>query len=80
MTLVDDKPLCSITACPEPAVDSDQDEVGPWLVTIFYCSEHARERDEGTPLGPVGVDSSRVRVEALGTSEPQAGGRSPGIA
>jgi hypothetical protein len=81
MTLTDDAPLCSISACPEPAVDSDQGEVGSWLVTIFYCTEHGRERDEGTPLGPVGIDSRRVRVEPLGVSEPQPGSnRFPGIA
>jgi hypothetical protein len=76
MTIADDR-ICSIGACREPAVDSDQDEVGPWLVTIFYCAEHARERDEGTPLGAAGVDTSRVLVEPVSGSEPQSGGRMP---
>lgn len=71
---------CSVRACPQPAIASEQGEVGHWLVTVYYCDEHARELAEGTPLGPVGIDSARVEIAPIGESEPRTGGLFPGIA
>ena len=70
---------CSVRACESPAVESEQGEVGRWLVTVYYCGEHARELAEGTPLGPVGIDSARVDIAPIGASEPRTGGRFPGV-
>ena len=71
--------LCSLNRCASKAVDHDIGDVGPWVVTVFYCREHARQLREGTPLGPVGIDSSRVLVEPTGTTEPVRPSRFPGI-
>ena len=72
--------LCSLNNCPNKAVDHDAGDVGPWVVTLFYCDEHARHLREGTPLGPLGLDSSRLRVEATETSEPVRPSTFPGPA
>ncbi len=72
---------CSINGCPSAAVHTEFGEVGGWFVTIFYCDEHARQMREGTPLGPVGIDSSKLRVEPLGSDTQQSPeNRFPGIA
>jgi hypothetical protein len=72
---------CSMNQCPNPAVSEDQGRVGGWDVTIFYCHEHAREMREGTPVGPLGIDASKVRIDPVGAGEPATRpGRFPGIA
>jgi hypothetical protein len=72
---------CSISRCPSPAVHSESGTVGHWAVTIFYCDEHARQLEAGTPLGPIGVDQERVRIESSGVNEmPGTGNRFPGLA
>jgi hypothetical protein len=72
---------CSISRCLSPAVHSEHGRVGHWYVTIFYCDEHARELQQGTPLGPIGVDTERLRVEPVGDKDtPQVTNRFPGIA
>jgi hypothetical protein len=71
---------CSVNFCPAPAVHTEYGEVGHWFVTIFYCDEHANTLKEGTPLGPVGIDVSKLRVEPLGTDVPPSPqSRTPGI-
>ncbi len=71
---------CSISRCMSPAVHSEYGQVGHWFVTIFYCDEHARELNEGDPLGPIGIDSSRVRIESYDDQEiPNGSSRFPGI-
>lgn len=71
---------CSVNNCPEPAVTSDSGEIGQWVIVIPYCAEHARELEEGTPLGSVGLDASRLEVRPREGTEPQpGGGRIPGI-
>ena len=72
---------CSISRCMSPAVHSEYGQVGHWFVTIFYCHEHARELEARTPLGPIGIDRARVRIESLdGNDAPLAPDRFPGPA
>lgn len=72
---------CSISRCTSPAVHSEYGQVGHWFVTFFYCHEHSRELQEGTPLGPIGVDPEHIRIESMdGNETPQVTNRFPGIA
>ncbi len=64
---------CSINACPRPATFEEVGESAHWRFVVRYCNEHSREIEKGTPLGPVGIDTTRVEVVALGTEEPVAG-------
>ena len=66
--------LCCISNCPLPGTDMERSESEHWTVIIHYCHEHARELHQGTPLGPVGVDPSRLEVEPKGTKVPEIGG------
>ena len=66
--------ICSINYCPLPAEETERAESKHWTVTIYYCHEHAREFHQGTPLGPVGIDSCRVDVETKGTKIPDTSG------
>lgn len=71
---------CSVNLCLSPAVTTEHARVGHWYVTIFYCDEHARELEQGTPLGPVGLDQRKIRIEPLGAVVPSPQpGRMPGI-
>jgi hypothetical protein len=63
------KALCSMNNCPSPAVHGESGATPHWLVTVLYCAEHYHEIEKGTPLGPMGVDPSRVVVEPLGTKD-----------
>jgi hypothetical protein len=67
--------LCCLLNCPNTAVTTEEGELEHWRVSIAYCDEHARELRQGTPLGPVGIDSSRVEVRPKGVAGPQTGGR-----
>jgi hypothetical protein len=72
---------CSVNHCLSPAVHSEHGTVGHWYVTVFYCAEHHRELEAGTPLGPLGVDAAKLRVEPVEGSEiPPVTNRFPGIA
>jgi len=71
--------LCSVNRCPQRALTSESGEIGQWIVVIPYCEEHANELRHGTPLGGVGLDSSRLQVAPLDEAKPQPGGRLPGI-
>ncbi len=77
MTNQDEHQLCSITACPLPAKETEIAASEHWLVKIFYCGEHAREMGKGIPLGPVGLDCERLVVEPVGTTELKTGGALP---
>ena len=80
MTESETRETCSISRCLSPAVHSEFGEVGHWFVTIFYCDEHYRQLQAGTPLGPIGVDNERIRVETTGReSIPEGSSRFPGI-
>lgn len=72
---VTEERLCSLHNCPSEAVRVEEGKVGRWRVRIFYCYEHARALEQGTPLGPLGIDPSRLDVEPVGVSEPRPGGR-----
>jgi hypothetical protein len=72
---------CSISRCMSAALHSEYAQVGHWFVTIFYCDEHYRELNAGTPLGPIGIDPSKIRIESYDDQEmpnPTAS-RFPGI-
>jgi len=71
--------LCCITNCPERAVTSESGAIGQWIVVLPYCDEHGRDAREGTPLGGVGIDSSRVLTSPSDEAMPQVNGRLPGI-
>jgi hypothetical protein len=71
--------LCCITHCPERAVTAQSGSVGQWIVVLPYCEEHGRDAREGTPLGGVGLDSSRILTAPVDEAVPQVGGRFPGI-
>ncbi|MPZ48681.1 MAG: hypothetical protein GEU75_05105 [Dehalococcoidia bacterium] len=62
--------LCSVSNCPQPATTSEKAESEHWRVVIHYCDEHAREINEGTPLGPVGLEGGRLEVRSRGIEEP----------
>jgi hypothetical protein len=72
---------CSISRCLQPAIHSEHGEIGHWYVTIFYCDEHSRALKVGTPLGAIGIDNKRVRIESTDTNEtPPVTNRFPGVA
>ena len=71
--------LCCITHCPERAVTAQSGPIGQWIVVLPYCEEHGRDAREGTPLGGVGIDSSRVLTSPSDEAVPQVDGRLPGI-
>lgn len=71
--------LCSVRHCPNRALTSESGRVGEWIIVIPYCEEHGNELRHGTPLGGVGLDSSRLQVAAVDAAMPEAGGRLPGI-
>jgi hypothetical protein len=64
---------CSVANCPLPATGFDEGAAGPWIVRIYYCHEHAREREKGTPVGGLSIDGARVDFVARETSEPKTG-------
>lgn len=81
MTESETRENCSISRCVRPGLHTESGTVGHWSVTIFYCDEHHRELEQGTPLGPIGVDPAHVRIESTGRSDiPDGGNRFPGIA
>jgi hypothetical protein len=81
MSETEDHETCSLNNCLGSAVHSERGTVGHWHVTIFYCDEHHRELDAGTPLGALGVDPSKLRIESVEGSEiPTVTNRFPGIA
>lgn len=65
--------VCSMNACPRPATYEETGESAHWRFVVHYCAEHYRAIEKGTPLGPVGIDVTRVDVRSLGTDEPVAG-------
>ena len=65
---------CSISNCPLPATATEVGESEHWRFTVYYCHEHARETGQGTPLGPVGIDATRVEVSARGNEDPVKAG------
>jgi hypothetical protein len=71
--------LCSLNNCPREAVRTDTGRIGPWQVAIYYCYEHARELEAGTPLGPLGLDMARIDVHAA-QEQPVAPQNFPGPA
>jgi hypothetical protein len=68
---------CSINLCPNPAMHEEMVEGRHWRFTVRYCREHHRELENGTPLGPLGIDASHVSVEALGTTELKVPSKQP---
>ena len=62
--------LCSIQNCPQLAVHTEEGASAHWLFVVFYCDEHYREAENGTPIGPAGLDSARVWIEPRGTKKP----------
>jgi hypothetical protein len=60
--------------CPLPADSFEEGEIGPWKIRIYYCSEHRRERENGTPMGGLGIDGSRVMFTPTEESMPLPGG------
>jgi hypothetical protein len=72
--------LCSINRCPNRAMTSVSGQVGQWIIVISYCEEHGNESAHSTPLGGVGLDSSRLQVAPVDETMPQTGGRFPGSA
>jgi len=74
------KRQCSLNNCPNPALHAETATTAHWLITISYCAEHHRELEKGTPLGPAGIDASRLQVEPLGVKDPVAPKAQPGLA
>jgi hypothetical protein len=70
---------CSVRACTGTATHEEVASSAHWTVVISYCDEHYRSLELGTPLGPVGIDPSRLQVQPVGVSEPQTGGITPAI-
>jgi hypothetical protein len=70
-------PVCSINLCGNPGVHEESVASSHWLFTVHYCREHHREISNGTPLGPLGIDASRVTVQALGTTELKVPAKQP---
>ena len=71
--------LCSVNNCPRPATSREVGESTRWLFFVQYCDEHQRQAELGTPLGPVGINASRVEVHAKGVEEPAVGGILPSL-
>jgi hypothetical protein len=72
-----DTPACSINFCINPGVHEESAASAHWLFTVHYCAEHHREIANGTPLGPVGVDPTRVKVQTLGATDLKVPSKQP---
>ena len=70
---------CSINNCPNTAVSEEIGESAHWLYVVHYCQEHHRQIEKGTPVGPVGIDVTRIEVRAKGVEEPVVGGILPNV-
>lgn len=64
-----DTPACSVNLCPNPSEHQETAETAHWRFTVHYCREHYRELENGTPLGPLGLDAAHVTIEPLGTTD-----------
>lgn len=70
--MIDEKRPCTILNCPQVAVAYDQCEIGDWVLRVFYCTEHQRELNRGTPMGGLGLDPMRIEISASETSAPRS--------
>ena len=70
-------PACSVNLCENKATEEEHGDLPHWRVTIHYCREHARELEQGTPIGPLGIDPARVRIEPHGTAELRVPSKQP---
>jgi hypothetical protein len=71
--------LCSVNHCTSPATYQEVGESEYWQFFVHYCDEHHREISLGTPVGPVGLDPTRVQIQARGIEKPIAGGFPPNL-
>ncbi len=71
--------LCSVNGCPSPAEFEEVGQSEHWRFIVRYCSEHQRQTELGTPVGPVGLDSSRVEIHSRGIDEAQTGQITPSL-
>ncbi len=69
-----DRRLCSVLNCPQTATEEEHGSSEHWRFTVLYCDEHWRELSKGVPVGPVGLDGSRIVIEPTGTAELRTGG------
>ena len=72
-----DTPACSINLCPNPGAYDETVEGSHWRFTVHYCREHHREQENGTPLGPLGLDCTHVSIEAMGETELKVPAKQP---
>lgn len=68
---------CSINLCPNLGEHDETVEGSHWRFIVHYCREHHREIEEGTPLGPLGLDLRHVTVEPVGESELRVPSKQP---
>jgi hypothetical protein len=62
-------PACSVNLCPNAGTYEETAQTQHWRFIVHYCHEHHRELENGTPLGPLGLDCTHVTIEPLGTTE-----------
>lgn len=70
---------CSLNNCANLATYQEIGESDRWLFYVQYCDEHRRQAELGTPLGPLGIDPTRIVVRAKGIEEPVTGGITPSL-
>jgi hypothetical protein len=70
--VVAEKMACSIDSCPEQASHSESATIASWRITAYFCDEHHREMEKGTPLGGLTLNNERLIVEPINPDLPAA--------
>jgi hypothetical protein len=74
-----DATACSIDHCPERATHSETVTIARWRITAYFCDEHHREMEKGTPVGGLTLNNERLVVEPLNAELPATGEVVPAI-
>ena len=70
--MLEEKRPCTILHCPQLAVAYDQCEIADWTLRIFFCKEHQRELNAGTPMGGLGLDPTQIEITSVETARPRS--------
>src|SRR5690349_17531379 len=60
--MLEEKRPCTILHCPQLAIAYDQCEIADWTLRVFFCKEHQRQLNGGTPMGGLGLDPMRIEI------------------
>ncbi len=70
--MLEEKRPCTILHCPQLAIAYDQCEIADWTFRVFFCKEHQRQLNGGTPMGGLGLDPMRIDITWIDTAAPKA--------